>query len=267
VNSKRTSLRSRDVMARSLLKRVDDRRDQVTKQYMPPRKLDLIEELTQAPTMPLLHRDYPKTRTIGMVQPRRTRRSATSMDDGPPGIKSLRSHSRSGSGHGIRLKPIRNVAQTHPPMQSGGPQLLQGVTRPPDFYKKLSTVDPAFLAQVHKNLQEKVYTRFTGARDAFRRFDLDHSGAIDYREFKQVMRDMELIRADTNEHQIEALFHLCDESGQGQISYQDFCKWIKTPDRHENLMIQREKPYRGQHGGMTFGQRSDWIRALGVMCE
>ena len=74
VNSKRTSLRSRDVMARSLLKRVDDRRDQVTKQYMPPRKLDLIEELTQAPTMPLLHRDYPKTRTIGMVQPRRTRR-------------------------------------------------------------------------------------------------------------------------------------------------------------------------------------------------
>jgi len=178
--------------------------------------------------------------------------------------------SRGGSGHGIRLKPIKTpgLSQTHPSIDKGPPRLLNTSMRPPEFYSKLQAVDPTFLAKVHKNLQEKVYTRFTGARDAFRRFDLDHSGAIDFMEFKTVLRDLELISGSQSDiSQVEALFHLCDESGAGQISYQDFCKWIKTPDKHENLMVRREAPYRGQHGGMTFGQRSDVIRMLGVMCE
>jgi len=115
-------------------------------------------------------------------------------------------------------------------------------------------------------MQEKVYTRFKNAREAFRRFDLDHSGAIDFYEFKTVLGELELIGKETSS-QVEALFHVCDESGNGQISYQDFCKWIKAPDWQENLMVRRETPYDGQRGGMSYGQRSNWIRALGVMCE
>jgi len=131
----------------------------------------------------------------------------------------------------------------------------------------MQQVDPALLAKTHKNFQEKVYARFVGAKEAFRRFDLDRSGGIDFLEFKSTMRALELVGHNEDPKIIEALFHLCDEKGVGQISYQDFCKWIKAPDRQENLMIQREKPYFGQCGGMSYGQRCNWIRALGVLCE
>lgn len=166
-----------------------------------------------------------------------------------------------GSGS-VRLAPLKGTpAQTHPlPKQNLN-------TRTAAFYDKLTVVDPKFLAKMHKNIQEKVYMRFKDTKEAFRRFDLDHSGAIDFREFKTVLRDLELISNREDETKVEALFHVCDESGAGQISYQDFCKWIKVPDKHENLMVRRETPYFGERGGMSFGQRSGWIRSLGVMCE
>ena len=153
-----------------------------------------------------------------------------------------------------------------PPGLGGPPQSMSSTKRPEAFFKSLSTVDPKFLAKIHKNMQEKVYTRFKNAREAFRRFDLDLSGAIDFFEFQTVLKELELI-GNESESQVEALFHLCDESGNGRISYLDFCKWIKPPDRHENLMVRRETPYQGQRGGMSYGQRAGWIRAMGIMCE
>jgi len=143
---------------------------------------------------------------------------------------------------------------------------MRAPQRPDAFYQSLASVDPQFLAKVHKNMQEKVYVRFKSAREAFRRFDLDHSGAIDFGEFRTVLKDLELIGKESD-GQIEALFHVCDESGNGQISYLDFCKWIKAPDLHENLMVRRETPYHGARGGMSYHQRANWIRAKGVMCE
>lgn len=263
----RHSLQSRELMMRSLLKVVDGRRDQGVKHYIEPRKLQLIDQLTQgAPSMPLMHRDYPKTRTPAIAS-RRSRAGSALGGNAMPRVTS-RARSRSSMGSGIRLTPLQgsNGAQTHP-LPGKKSALMNTTVRPPEFYKKLTTVDPKFLAKIHKNMQEKVYMRFKNAREAFRRFDLDHSGAIDFREFKTVLRDLELIGHNDDEAQVEALFHVCDESGHGQISYQDFCKWIKAPDRHDNLMVRRETPYFGERGGMSFGQRSNWIRALGVMCE
>lgn len=246
---------------RNLLKVVDDHRDQSTKHFIEPRKLQLIDQLTQAPHMKVMHRDYPKTRAPALA----SNRSASVL--AAPRMDSQRSHrtrsqSSLGSGGGIRLTPLKGTpASTHPL-----PKNL-GTTRPPAFYQKITGVDPKFLAKIHKNVQEKVYVRFKDTREAFRRFDLDHSGAIDFREFKQVLRDLELIGSRDDDAKVEALFHVCDESGTGQLSYQDFCKWIKVPDKHENLMVRRETPYFGERGGMSFGQRSGWIRSLGVMCE
>jgi len=253
-------------MMRSLLKISDNRRDQGTKtHYMDRRKLDLIDQLTHAPQMPLMHRDYPKTRAEGSGLSSRRAKSNMSHGSRRSGMSGMsqRSVSSMGGSRG-RLPPLKGApaSRTHPAVNMFGP----AVDRPQAFYDKLQAVDPAYLAKVHKNMQEKVYTRFKNAREAFRRFDLDHSGAIDFYEFKTVLGELELIGKETS-NQIEALFHVCDESGNGQISYQDFCKWIKAPDWQENLMVRRETPYKGQRGGMSYGQRAGWIQALGVLCE
>merc|ERR1711939_432908 len=262
-------------MMRSLLKVVDNRRDQSTKHYIPQKKLAIIDKLTQAPQMPLMLRDYPRTRTPVHKSVRRSRpASYIHQRMGGAGItggSSRRSHSSVGGG-GIRLTPLGGGTQTHPPARQppAKPQVLSSTKpRPADFHEKLQGVNPQYLAKLHKNLQEKVAQKFKGACDAFRRFDADQSGAIDFGEFKLALRNFELIDSGLADHkQVEALFHLCDESGAGQISYQDFCKWIKAPDKHENLMVRRESPYFGRRGGMSFGQRSNWIRAgFGVMCE
>jgi len=139
--------------------------------------------------------------------------------------------------------------------------------RSPAFYERMRQVDPKFLAKIHKNMQEKVYCRFTTSRDAFRNFDNDHSGAIDIQEFKSMLHRLELVAPGRDDLQVEALFHLCNEDSSGQISYQEFCKWIKVPDRHDNLMVYREDPYKGERGGMSYIHRSNWIRKFGVMCE
>jgi len=139
--------------------------------------------------------------------------------------------------------------------------------RSPAFYQRMQQVDPRFIARVHKNMQEKVYCRFKSARDAFRTFDDDSSGEIDFGEFKRALQKLELVKPGEDDAQVEALFHLCDEDGSGQISYQEFCKWIKVPDRHDNLMVYREDPYHGEKGGMSYIHRANWIRRFGVMCE
>jgi len=247
-HEERHSLKSRNQMLRSLLKVVDGRRDQGTKQFIEPHKLALIDQLTQAPDAAILLRDYPKSKPVPSVR-QSSRRAASAL--------SGMSTPMSRQGAGVRLTPL--PSQTHP--QQGKP------ARSAAFYDKMNKVDHRFLAKMHKNMQEKVYSKFKNTREAFRRFDLNHSGAIDFGEFRTVMRDLELINANTDPAQVDALFHLCDESGHGEIGYLDFCKWIKAPDRHENLMVRRETPYSGQRGGMSFGQRSNWIRALGVMCE
>lgn len=139
--------------------------------------------------------------------------------------------------------------------------------RSPAFYDRMRTVDPRFIARVHKNMQEKVYCRFKSARDAFRAFDEDSSGEIDFGEFKRCLQKLELVKPGEDDAQVEALFHLCDEDDSGQINYQEFCKWIKVPDRHDNLMVYREDPYHGEKGGMSYIHRANWIRRFGVMCE
>merc|ERR1711988_495731 len=89
------------------------------------------------------------------------------------------------------------------PLTHQKPTGILNQTRPPAFYDTLKTVDPHFLAKIHKNMQEKVYMRFKNMREAFRRFDLDHSGAIDFREFKTVLRELELIGRQDDDKQVE----------------------------------------------------------------
>merc|ERR1711988_13490 len=91
---------SRDLMMRSLLKVVDNRRDQSTKHFIEPRKLAIIDKLTHAPQMPLMLRDYPSVRTPAKQRHSSRRRPASyihsRLQTGPSDGGSRRSHSTHG---------------------------------------------------------------------------------------------------------------------------------------------------------------------------
>lgn len=248
----RTGVGSRDIMMRDLIRVVGDQGTATC----PEGKLLLMEGITQVP------------RPSGY----RASRHCTPHRNPATGRSSVLSHrSRSvmsGSRMSHRLPKLSPRSAITTPFFETVPQSGRRSVpdRSPEFYEKMRNVDPKFLAMVHKNMQEKVYCRFKSTREAFRNFDSDHSGAIDVLEFQNMLHKLELC-GPGDSGQVTALFHLCNESGNGQISYKEFCKWIKVPDRHDNLMVYREDPYIGEKGGMSFIHRSNWIRKFGVMCE
>lgn len=140
-------------------------------------------------------------------------------------------------------------------------------SRSTSFQRTLGRVDPRKLGSLHKNLQEKLTAHYRSTREAYRAFQEQNSGTIDFQEFSTFLRrrfDMQ----GCGVQYMEALFALADENNDGKIDYQEFCRWIKEPDRHENLMVAREDPYRGQRGGLTFGDRCDWIKMrTHTLCE
>lgn len=224
----------------------------------PEGKLQLMEQVSQVPRPSF----YRASRHCTPIRDPNTGRSMQS-------TRSKSVMSRVGSRMSNRLPKLSARSAVTTPffdtVPTAAKQLLPD--RSPAFYERMRNVDPKFLAKIHKNMQEKVYCRFKNSRDAFRNFDTDHSGAIDSLEFKRCLEKLELVKKGQDDSQVEALFHLCNEDGSGQISYQEFCKWIKVPDRHDNLMVYREDPYHGEKGGMSYIHRANWIRKFGVMCE
>jgi len=258
-------------MMQSLLRTtIDDDMRNHGCEFPPERKLQLMEQLAQT------------KRPSNFGPSRRThakRRSSTI-----PSARSRSTMSFNRNTHRLPSLDSRGSVTPHPMMQS---QHQRGCTpkqrtsemafdsrnkhpvipeHTRKFFNNCPQLHPREIAKIHKNLQEKLYVKFKSTRDAFRAFDVDFSGDIDPIEFKNALRRMEVI-TQRDELTVDALFNLCNESGSGSISYQEFAKWIKVPDRHENLMVFREDPYKGNLGGMTFGSRSNVIRALGVMCE
>jgi len=110
------------------------------------------------------------------------------------------------------------------------------------FFDEHPQINPKACASIAKNMQERLYCRFKNTKTAFRYFDGAGAGCVHFTGFKNAMVKLHLIDA-RDEDQILAMFNLCDQDGDGMISYQEFCTWIKTPDKHENLMVRREDAY------------------------
>jgi len=147
------------------------------------------------------------------------------------------------------------------------PPAPQVVQRKGKFFKQVSRVSPQMLAELHKNLVDALSQKYTSTRDIFRAFQEEQSGSVSFKEFKKFIERHNLLQGVDRET-MEAFFALADDKGDGKIDYQEFCRWIKPPDKHENLMVGRENPYSGERGGMTYTCRADWIRGrIGGMCE
>jgi len=92
-------------------------------------------------------------------------------------------------------------------------------------------------------------------------------GSVNYLEFKNFLKRMGWCANAEDDRYIEGLFAMMDDDDDGKIGYQEFCRWVKPPDRHENLMCAREDPYKGERGGMSFLQRQEWITSqTGRLC-
>lgn len=217
--------------------------------FPPEEKIKLAEQLAQVKRPPQYSPARRKARPTTMSS-----RSQSQMSGRSVRLPTLSSHT----------VPRSLGAQTPQPHPSRDREEVPEHTR--KFFQQSPQVNPKLVAKIHKNMQEKLYVRFASTRDAFRAFDSDHSGEVDLQEFKAALRRYQLIEA-RDIPQVEGMFHLCDEDGSGMINYREFAKWIKVPDKHENLMVSREDPYKGTKGGMSYIHRANWIRKFGVMCE
>jgi len=139
--------------------------------------------------------------------------------------------------------------------------------RTEEFLQTVSQIDPKVLANLHKNIQESIGQRYKGTVECFRAMQEQQSGVVRVAEFGRWLERMGFAKAIHPKY-IEALFACMDDNDNGKIGYQQFCRWLKPNDTHENLMVRREDPYVGMRGGMSYLQRAEWITSnVGRLCE
>ena len=101
-----------------------------------------------------------------------------------------------------------------------------------------STRDPAFV--------QKMLGDWTGSHEAdkgvsvdivFSKYDLDRSGTIDAKELENVLKDLGV---EVSEERIREAFSVLDANGDGEISYEEFCKWWRRDE--VVYIIKRSEP-------------------------
>lgn len=139
--------------------------------------------------------------------------------------------------------------------------------RTDEFLQTVSRIDPKVLANLHKNVQEAIGQRYKGTVECFRAMQEQQSGSVTMAEFGRWLERMGFAQGCHPKY-IEALFACMDDEDRGKIGYQQFCRWLKPNDKHENLMVCREDPYVGIRGGLSYLHRTEWIKMrIGRLCE
>lgn len=80
------------------------------------------------------------------------------------------------------------------------------------------------LSLILRELQNKLFqTKVSGetAVAAFREFDVDHSGQIEWNEYRGVLSGR--LKLDMEVEKLRKVFHLLDSDGGGAINYYEFC--------------------------------------------
>jgi len=131
------------------------------------------------------------------------------------------------------------------------------------------TVQQNVLNQLFEGLKKKLDDLYLNPLEAYKSLNVDRSNGVDFVAFSAAMRRLNVMTPKQAEAgYVEALFEMCDRNGDGAIDYSEWCQHMRTDDRHNVLMVQREDPYRGERGGMSWHERTGWIRnRLGSLCE
>jgi len=81
-----------------------------------------------------------------------------------------------------------------------------------------------------EKLKEKFRESSVLIRDAFRRFDRDHSGALNMAEFRDALRQFNF---DVTDQELITIMRKFDPNGDGSIRYDEFCATVLEDDYKE----------------------------------
>ena len=153
------------------------------------------------------------------------------------------------------IKDTMNVPADHTfgvlfkPDEYGAGDLIHG--RTPGRYLKGHEHQRAVLAKVRQHLKKLNYHNFNDLKSAFQFYDKDKSGTISIDELRAIC---EQLKVPVEEELLSALLSYCDENGDNQIDYEEFCKflnwknaWLDELVYHQNTsqeMQEKEKRQR-----------------------
>jgi len=111
-------------------------------------------------------------------------------------------------------------------------------------------------------VKNKIYTKNSQLRDAFRAFDSDRSGLVGKPEFEQALKLLG-VADGVPSHVLDKLFSMCDPDASGQISYNEFAQKLKRSDVSGQLISDYD--YSGEVSGLTHQQREKMRHDQGIM--
>merc|ERR1711988_2030004 len=83
------------------------------------------------------------------------------------------------------------------------------------------------VSAIVEKLKEKFRESSVLIRDAFRRFDRDHSGALNMAEFRDALRQFNF---DVTDQELITIMRKFDPNGDGSIRYDEFCASVLEDD-------------------------------------
>merc|ERR1712100_451967 len=90
--------------------------------------------------------------------------------------------------------------------------------------KKFPSSDVSVIVE---KLKEKLREQSVLIRDTFRRFDKDHSGALNMAEFRDVLKRFNF---DCSDQELITIMRKFDPNGDGSIRYDEFCSSVLEED-------------------------------------
>lgn len=161
-----------------------------------------------------------------------------------------------------KRKPRVPAQQEILPKQKGPPMGRRRSvpdSMPPKGPRKPAVVDPAFIAKIVMNLQQKVRMKYRSLSKAFLRFDRDRNGRIDMKEMRRALVTLGVCtQAELRGGVLESLFSFCDTDSAGKIDYEEFSEAMSDlHQRHQDSAVQAVPGLEVTHGRRKGRRRSE----------
>merc|ERR1711988_1704547 len=105
------------------------------------------------------------------------------------------------------------------------------------------------VSAIVEKLKEKFRESSVLIRDSFRRFDRDHSGALNMSEFRDALRQFNF---DVTDQELITIMRKFDPNGDGSIRYDEFCASVLEDDYKEVEAHEGGQVMHGENRHTTF---------------